>query len=951
MDDAINEVKQFKPSFPERLFVWINAGGKKAYLSYTFLFVAFFVLFASGLFINGKGFIWYVDGLEQQYMFFVMQGEWFRELLSNIFLKHELVVPMWSDRVGYGADYVLSIQNTIGNPINWISVFFTAKTADIGLNLTVPLTLYIAGLCFLGYCDFKKWDRNSSLIACFVYLFGGFSLIAFFQIYMLYPLILGSLVLWGVDKVFAKQSPVLFVLAVALCFFCSVNMAYNACLLLFIYCLVKVFNLGEKLTVKAFLVWVLKIAGLIALGCLIGCIQFIPGAISILSQDRLSLDRPDMLLYSLATYLSFFTGFINAASVGADCYYGFAPIALLCVVALVCKKAESSNDRKARRVLIVLFCIFTIAMCLPLAGRIFNGFAYANNRWVWAYALLVSCIVACCLPSLREQLMKGGRKIIVAICAYVVVCTVVLILYIGKEILLSICVLLLAGLLCFVFAKKRVLFDFAVLCTVALSCFVVFFLSGDAVSPNQVGLTRSYTSAYTQNPSSAVAESVEEPDDARYDGAKAFLYRNGNWANGMESQTFYNSIYNSYVDEYHTSLGLATSSMNFAYCTLNSRSTMEALGGTEYFVTLADDDSYLPPEFDEKIGEKVIRETDYAVYEANETLPLAFLYDSAVSKDFYESLSLMERQDLLTQKVALDDVHEDTEFEQYSFEIPSELSYAKPEGGDVFAVADPQPVTVKEASTKIDGNTITIQQANTILYLDAEIPANTEAYFVCEGMDFRELADDEKQDSAAGIKQKREALQADLLKSEAKECKIIVYGDNTSQEIWFMNNKHHLYGGKNDWAVNVGYSDDERHGIALLFDTPGVYSFDSYGVFALDTMNVAEDVEELAQQTAQDIREVDNGYLCNVDVAQNGEYLYFRVPYGEGWTATVNGESAQIIKANLGFMAIPLDEGHYSVELHYETPGLTLGAVLSAVGIMGFIVMVAIVRRQGGKAR
>ena len=266
------------------------------------------------------------------------------------------------------------------SPINWISVFFTPETADFGLNATVPITLYLAGLLFLGYCGYKGMDRFSSLIGAFVYVFGGYSFIAFTQIYMLYPLVLGVLALWGVDKVFDRRSPVLFVAAMALCFLCSVSMAYTACLLLFVYCLVKVFLLDEKTTVKSFFIWLGKIVGCIALGALIGCALFLPGAISILSQDRLNLDRPDDLLYSLSYYLSLLSGFIRPDAVGADCYYCFAPIALLCVVGLFACHFEEGLAKKERTRLIVLFVVLTAFLCLPLAGKVFNGFAYANNR-------------------------------------------------------------------------------------------------------------------------------------------------------------------------------------------------------------------------------------------------------------------------------------------------------------------------------------------------------------------------------------------------------------------------------------------------------------------------------------------------------------------------------------------------------------------------------------------
>ena len=289
----------------------IDSSVKNYYVSYIGMFLLLFLCFVFGYLMFGRGFIWATDGLEQQYMFFILQGEWLRELLNNIFIEHTFIIPMWTDMVGYGADYVVSVGNTLGNPILWLSVFATPENADLLLNATVPITLFLAGFAFLGYCSYKQFDRFSSLISCMVYLFGGYSFIAFSQIYMLYPLLLGPLALWGVDKVFNQESPVLFVAAMFLCFFCSISQAYVTCLALLVYCLVRVFNLDEKLTVKSFLLWFAKIFGCICLAALLALhFCFSRNAVSLLSQDRLGLDRFESLTYSFGYYLqAFLEGF------------------------------------------------------------------------------------------------------------------------------------------------------------------------------------------------------------------------------------------------------------------------------------------------------------------------------------------------------------------------------------------------------------------------------------------------------------------------------------------------------------------------------------------------------------------------------------------------------------------------------------------------------------------
>ena len=923
----------------------IDSSAKKYYVSYIGMFLLLFLCFVFGYLMFGRGFIWATDGLEQQYMFFILQGEWLRELLNNIFIEHTFIIPMWTDMVGYGADYVESVGNTLGNPILWLSVFATPENADLLLNATVPITLFLTGLVFCGYCLYKGFNRFSSLIGCMVYLFGGYSLIAFSQIYMLYPLLLGILVLWGVDKVFNRESPILFIAALFLCFFCSVSQAYVTCLVLFVYCLVKVFNLDEKLTVKSFLFWFIKIFGCICLAALLACILFFPNAVSLLSQDRLGLDRFESLTYSFGYYLQLFEGFISPTSVGADCIYGFAPLALIAVFGLFFAK-DTGIGAKTKRILRILFVIFSLFLCLPIVGRIFNGFAYANNRWVWAYALLVSLIVVVLIPALRNSIRKGDNRILIVLCCYGLICILLLMWYTSATFYGLLALAFATVAIIYAFRKKAALMNVFFVGVLATGCLFVSCQWGYGGSGGQVQLGESYNYAVRDDASSIVMQ-VEGSDSQRYDSAETHLWRNGNIANGMLGSTFYNSFYNSYIDNYHTSLGLATSSMNFSYAGFNSRTTMEALAGVENFIVPSNDTSMLPPLYRTLVAQGTVKNVDYSVYQTDSDLPLAFVYDSSISRSTYDSMTLAQRQDMLTQSVVLDDGAQDTsQLQWHTDEIPSTLSFEK-EGNDVIEVSDSVSLAQKESGVTIDGNTITITQPNTTLYLNADIPADTEAYFMCSGMDYEPLA--ETIDESLSKREKVFAALDQLLSDDPKECKILVSGDDMVQEIWFMNNKHHLYGGKDDWAVNIGYSDEGRNTIALQFSSPGVYSFDSYGVYAQDTSEVEQDIEQLENRGATDIQEFDNGYSCTATAESNGEYLYFRIPYAAGWSATVDGQPTDILNANVGFMAVQLSEGTHHVELHYETPNLKTGAILSLVGIIVAVGIMVISKKRKNK--
>ena len=265
---------------------WLEAfegtTSKRSYFAaYTIVFLILFFAMSFSFLFAGKGFIWNVDGLEQQYVFFAYEGEWLRELLYNIFVARTGVVPVWSLEIGYGADVIMTLLPSLGDPLNLLSVLVPMEYADLALNASVPLHLYLAGLAFSGFCFYRAKDRFSVLVSSMVYVFSGYTLLAFSQIFMLYPLLLGPLVVWGIEKVLARESPLLFIGAMALCFLKSVTTAYAVCLLLVVYCLVRYAFLPERKHVGGFLKWLMKICGLILVAAMIGAVLFVPGVLTI----------------------------------------------------------------------------------------------------------------------------------------------------------------------------------------------------------------------------------------------------------------------------------------------------------------------------------------------------------------------------------------------------------------------------------------------------------------------------------------------------------------------------------------------------------------------------------------------------------------------------------------------------------------------------------------------
>lgn len=81
----------------------------------------------------------------------------------------------------------------------------------------------------------------------------------------------------------------------------------------------------------------------------------------------------------------------------------------------------------------------------------------------------------------------------------------------------------------------------------------------------------------------------------------------------------------------------------------------------------------------------------------------------------------------------------------------------------------------------------------------------------------------------------------------------------------------------------------------------------------------------------------DNQGFSAVSEGEKERLVFFSVPYEDGWSATVNGKEAEIIKVNVGFMAVKVPAGEADIRFTYRTPGLFAGLLLTGGSVLVLI--------------
>jgi hypothetical protein len=107
----------------------------------------------------------------------------------------------------------------------------------------------------------------------------------------------------------------------------------------------------------------------------------------------------------------------------------------------------------------------------------------------------------------------------------------------------------------------------------------------------------------------------------------------------------------------------------------------------------------------------------------------------------------------------------------------------------------------------------------------------------------------------------------------------------------------------------------------------------------------------LARQkyTCSDFQYTSSGFTAKITTTTD-RVVFFSVPYEDGWSATVNGDNATIIKSNVGFMSVIVPAGeNVRITFTYKTPGLSAGITITVISLIAFIGYLILAKRSDRK--
>ncbi len=879
------------------------------------IFTAAFVVLATAVvlpfYTNGKSMVWTVDGLQQQYASMVFLRNYALSVVETFQTTGILHLPQFTFQAGMGMDVLDVIRR---DPFMLLCLFTPVKHMEALYSVLCMLRIYCSGLAVMWLLlELERTSKMEIICGGMSYAFCGYSLYILVRqpVFQTPCLIYLPLMLAGVERFLHKRKGGLFLATVCLNFISGYYLAYMNTLMMALYLLVRLIFLHGT-DVKRILSEIFKLIGIYFWGMALSGFVLLPTVYSFLTSSRSGEQSglTSLFAYSWNYYEKLFDDLTTAVPGGQSwAILSFAGLTLLAIVLLFFQKEKRFLPLKTG----VIIC--TVMICVPLFGKIMNGFGYVTNRWCYGFALMGSLVLAYLLPEFLHLEAREKRGLLVTGGIYVglVLCNrePSITRYVG---LLLLAATLLAVLTMDLFAsnayQKKTVLSLILTLTLAVNSNAAFRSGvGDYTdSCVEAGEVQSRLA------DTAAAATVSLEDDSFYRVEQSGRRSNQAMAAGYYGTTSYFSVIPSGMTETYLDFNLNTAAQSFDLRGFDARASLEALACVKYYCVESEDEGERVP-----YGFSLAEEADGSlIYENQYALSLGYTYTSYMTESAYNALNFAEKQQAVLQNAVVSD------------ETAQALDEAGLTAGETVLTTREVDCQVKEThglTLDEENKTITVEQENASITFTFDGMADCETYLYLEGINY-----------------------ASEKASELCELKVQANGTTTTTRL--HGKRQTYYFETSGFSFNLGYSEDGTTECTLTFPEAGAFVYEDFRVYCLPMSDYVEDVTALSEVMLENV--VENGDSVTGTVsASDTRLLTFSIPYTRGWTLWVDGEETELFRVDKLYMGAVIEAGDHEIVLKYSMPWLNIGIIASGAALAAIVVrgVCVLLRRKSGPAR
>lgn len=825
-----------------------------------------------------------VDGVAQHYAVLM----WIRNTLRQ-FLHGNFALPMVDFSVGQGFDVIGTLNYYgVGDPVNLLTVFFADNHLDQMYMFLILFRMYLSGLTFSYYCSTAGIQRKASVLCgSWLYVFCSFALMGG----MKHPLFLNGmlylpLLLSGTEKVLQKKSICFLSVSVALAFMSNYYFMYMNTILCGIYLCVRLFGHYREYGIRKILLLILKMAAAWIWGVCLGAVIILPSVYAFLHNARVDTAVEEAQnFYSIAHYRKMILGFFQTLPMtNGWTVHGTAIGGLAGVLMLFTSKKRSRENCQLK----IGFVVLLVLLCIPFGGKMMNGFAYVTNRWSYGMAFLCALMAAQAVADLKEQ----NTKIFLILGVAAGILAAALSASNGKAMryaIAALAVTVLAFALGAILERKQrkrlagCLVSFVVFAGVC--CNLITFFTPVGYSYAARFTKRGVSESVLLNRAVKNVQNAKLAEDGFYRVELPSSLYNCSLAAKINTTEFYCSVIPKSMKDLYVSLGMAKYERPNVMHGLENRQILKNMLCVRY-------------------------QSDKKRITVNEdALPVGYTYDKIMHKEDYDSLTPLERQAALLEYAVLDDDAEKIlEKQGKTFERGKRPSDGAVIGGNL-------KITGEDRASWKDGTLKGKKQGRMKLKFQTE--EKSETYLVLKGLSSRSKV------------RKKQILS---VKSKKARFEIPMCAVSNEKEM----NRDFI-------AVNLGVA--QMGTCSLCFHKSHTYKLNDMEIRGISESFIKEQTKERREESMTEVKQSTNRISGKISVSED-KILQLAVPYSEGWHIYIDGKEAKTFTSSVAYTGVLIEKGEHTVEMHYISPWIIPGTVLSVAAWIWMALSFAVKKRR-----
>ena len=863
---------------------------------------------------------WGPDATQQQYPVMRYVHDILRALLSGEGLR------MVSLSLGQGLDVIGTLAYYgLTDPFQWPAALFSGVGIEIYYHFLIFLYIYLSGLFFGLYTKkidlIRGDDPWLTALAGLVFATCGYQTIGIIKnpyyaagsLYLVLQLI-------AAERVLRDRKWLMMSLVTALMLMANFYLAYQTSILIALYCLIRLIARWRARGAKGSVADGFRLLVAYLLGFALSAVVFVPVAYSFFISGR--TDAPggytaSLLHYPLAYYLKLVMLFCAPYDyAGYWSLQSFSPLALFGAALLFMRGRElPTREDAARGQLRAGFVLMLVCLCVPLAGKVFNGFGYVTNRWCYGWAAVACLAAARGLPALVDPAFDGRKWLVrlgfvwgALMLGYAFIASklpamngagnAVTAAGVGFDTKFvaalggALAVLAASALLWWMERRlrknprgaTRILALLGAVCCMAYTAgygFAAAF-SGEF---NRVGVE-------VEAVRTTEAAAGELPDGSFYRVDTGLSNDNQAGILSYNSISYYWSLIPSWISGHYADLELPTLRWTFRLYGLGGDSYLNALASVGYAVRPNSESAAALPYGYDRIDEFDFRNGKVSAYQNEYALPLGYAFAEVLSGAEYAALDPVRKREVLVSAAVID--HGCDGLPVFAGELPCEELDWK--------VASAEGVT-------LDGNVLR-GEAGGVLTLRFDGLPDSETYLRISGVELVRAEDD-------------------------TDLSIATLSEAGRGRIYLIRRDGVFNYDQTGVCLRLGWSEEGMRECALRFSAEGEIRFEDIQILSVPAENYRSSVEKL-RANGWDADVENNSVHGRMDMDADG-ILQISLPWSAGWSATVDGESAELLRCGGMYMGLRLDAGAHEIALRYVTPGLVPGAWISLGALVAML--------------